>query len=351
MVAGRSGIFSRRGLSYSSLGAQMRRRDLIAFLGGGALAWTLSALAQVRNEPRRIGLLWPGPERAPNNVKRREAFETRLRHLGYTDGVTIQIHARYADGALDRLPALARELVALNVDVIVAVAVAASVAAREATADIPIVMVHAGDPVGAGLIESLARPGGNVTGTSSMLPDLGGKQLQLLHQLLPSARRVAILMNPTNAGASPSVQSAASAAQALGLELMDVGVTERRNFESAFARIEQSRAEGLLVFMEPVLSTNSQVLVEFVTRNRLPALFSLAEPVREGGLMSYGINLNVHYPRAADYVDKILKGTSPAHLPIEQPTNFELVLNLRTARALGVEVPAVFLALADEVIE
>src|SRR5713101_5902466 len=219
----------------------MRRREFITLLGGTVAVWPFAARAQqAQAGMRRVGMLWPGLEQQPRNMKMRTAFLDRLRELGYIDGKTIQIDARYAGGVLDRLPGLARELVALKVDVIVAVTAAASVAAREATARIPIVMVHAGNPIGAGLIESLARPGGNVTGTTSMLPDLGGKQIELLHQVVPSARSIAFLSNPTNAGTPPTLQSAADAAQLLGLELVAVDVVTRQDFEPAFARIEQS---------------------------------------------------------------------------------------------------------------
>jgi putative ABC transport system substrate-binding protein len=271
--------------------------------------------------------------------------------LGYIDGKTIQIHERYAGGVLDRLPGLARELVALKVDVIVAMAVAASVAAREATAKIPIVMVHSGDPIGAGLIKSLARPGGNVTGTTSMLSDLGGKQVEMLHEVVPRARRVAIVSNPTNAATQPAVQSAVHAAELLGLELVVVDVAARQDFELAFARIDQSQAEALMVMVDPLISNNRKAVIAFAARRRLPALYTIGDLVRDGGLMSYSTNLDVHYPRAADYVDKILKGASTADLPVEQPVGFETLVNLKTARALNLELPPIFLANADEVIE
>lgn len=296
-------------------------------------------------------MLWPGLEQDARNTKMRTSFLDRLRELGYIDGKTIQIYARYAAGILDRLPELARELVALKVDVIVAVTVAASVAAREATARIPIVMIHAGDPVGAGLIVSLARPGGNVTGTTSMLPDLGGKQIELLHQVLPSAHRIAFLSNPTNAGTPPLLQSAADSARLLGLELVAVDVAARQDFGPAFARIDQLQAEALLVAVEGLIYTNRQAVIASAARRRLPAIYNLADLVRDGGLMSYGTNINVHYSRAADYVDKILKGASPSELPVEQPIGFEMAINLRTAQALGLEVPSELLARADEVIE
>jgi ABC-type uncharacterized transport system substrate-binding protein len=327
----------------------VRRREFISLLGGAA-AWPLAARAQ-KDGVRLVGMLWAAQEQDLRFMKTRGAFLDRLRELGYIDGKTIQIHARYAGGELDRLPGLARELVALKVDVIVAIAVAASMAAREATARIPIVMVHAGNPIGAGLIESLARPGHNVTGTTSMLPDLGGKQIELLHRVLPSARRIAFLSNPTNAGAPPTLQNAADAAQRLGLELAVVDVVARQDFDPAFARIEQSQAEALLVVGEPLIFNNREAVIAFAARRRLPALYTLGDFVRNGGLMSYSTNLNVHLLRAADYVDKILKGASPAELPVEQPVGFEMLVNLKTARTLNLELPPSLLTAADEVIE
>ncbi|XIA64519.1 ABC transporter substrate-binding protein [Bradyrhizobium sp. TZ2] len=327
----------------------MRRRNFLGVVCGAA-AWPLAARAQ-QDGVRRVGMLWPGQEQNPLNVKNRAAFLHHLRELGYVEGKTIQIHERYAGGELDRLQGLARELVALKVDVIVAMAVAASTAAHETTVRIPIVMVHAGNPIGAGLIKSLARPGGNVTGTTSMLPDLGSKQIELLHQVVPSARRIAFLSNPTNAGRAPSLQSAADAARLLGLELVLADVVARQDFEPAFARIEQSQAEALLVVGEPLINNNREAVIAFAARRRLPALYTLGDWVRDGGLMSYSTKINVHYPRAADYVDKILKGASPAELPVEQPVGFELLVNLKTARALNLALPPNLLAVADEVIE
>ena len=284
-------------------------------------------------------------------MKYSAAFLDRLRELGYIDGKTIQIHWRYAGGVLDRLPGLARELVALKVDVIVAVAVAASLAAREATATIPIVMVHAGNPIGAGLIKSLARPGGNVTGTTSMLPDLGSKQIELLHRCC--RRRAASHSCRTLPMPEPRrlCESAADAAQRLGLELVAVDVVAPQDFGPAFARIEQSQAEALLVVGEPLILNNREAVIAFAARRRLPALYTLGDFVRDGGLMSYSTNLNVHFLRAADYVDKILKGASPAELPVEQPAGFEMLVNLKTARALNLELPPSLLAVTDEVIE
>jgi putative ABC transport system substrate-binding protein len=325
----------------------MRRRQFIAGLAI-ATFWPVAARAQQSSgQMRRVGMLWPGQEQDPSRMKRQAAFLDRLRELGYIDGKTIQIHARYAGGVLDRLPGLARELVALKVDVIVAMSSSATVAAREATARIPIVMVNA---FGAGLIESLARPGGNVTGMTSMLQDLGGKLLELLHQVLPLARRVAVLCNPTNAAVPPQLQDAANAARRLGLELVVVDVVAQ-DFEPAFARIEQSRAEALVVFVDPLIFFNGKAVIAFAARRRLPALYNSADMVRDGGLMSYGTNTDAQFPRAAEYVDKILKGARPSELPVEQPIRFETLVNLKTARALNLELPPSLLVAADEVIE
>jgi putative ABC transport system substrate-binding protein len=330
----------------------MRRRQFIAGVAIATL-WPVAARAQQSSgQMRRVGWLSAGPELQPPS-KRMQAFLDRMRELGYIDGKTIQIHARYAGGVLDRLPGLARELVALKMDVIVAPTVPASVAAREATATIPIVMVETGNPVGAGLIESLARPGGNVTGLSSMLPDLNSKFVELLHQVVPSARRVAYLCNPTNLGIPQALAIAADAARRLGLELVVVDVVAPQDFEPAFARIEQSQAEALLVPIDPLIFYNRKAVIAFAARRRLPALYgvSVSDLVRDGGLMSYGTDIDPQYPRAADYVDKILKGTSPSELPVEQPTRFRMLVNLKTARALDLELPPDLLAVADEVIE
>jgi ABC-type uncharacterized transport system, periplasmic component len=277
-------------------------------------------------------------------VKYNAAFLDRLRQLGYIDGKTIQIHWRYAGGVLDRLPGLARELVALKVDVIVAVAVAASLAAREATARTPHChgscrQSHRGwinqEPVPAGW----QRHWHDLHGTR-----LGQQADRLLHQVVPPARRIAFLSNPSNAGTAPWLRSAADAAQRLGLELVVVDVVARQDFEPAFARIEQSQAEALLVGATPLILSNREAVIAFAARRRLPTLYTLGDFVRDGGLMSYSTNLNQQFPRAADYVDKILKGASPAELPVEQPVGFEMLVNLKTARALNLELPPSLLA-------
>ena len=290
------------------------------------------------------------PKQYPRIVKYNAAFLDRLRQLGYIDGKTIQIHWRYAGGVLDRLPGLARELVALKMDVIVAWP-CRQLSGREATARSQLSWFMPGNPIGAGLIKSLSQPGGTVTGLTSMVPDLGSKQIERLHQMVPSARRIAFLLNPSNAGTAPWLRSATDAAQRLGLELVVVDVVAPQDFGLAFARIEQSQAEALLVGGEPLTLSNREAVIAFAARRRLPTLYTLGDFGRDGGLMSYSTNLNLQFPRAADYIDKILKGSSPAELPVEQPVGFEMLVNLKTARALNLELTPSLFAVADEVLE
>ncbi len=327
----------------------MRRMKCAIGIAVVILSVPCLATAQQPVSAPKVGVLYSESPQA--NPTRSAAFHSRLRDLGYVEGKTITVHDRSAEGRLERLPDLARELVALKVDVIVATAVAASVAARQATSSIPIVMVNAGNPIGAGLIKSLARPGGNVTGTTSMLEELGSKQLELLRQVVPRASRVAILLNPTNAGARPTLQDATAAAVGLGFELISIEVSRSEDFEPAFAGILQAKADALFIVVEPLILMNRKRIIDFAAQARLPAVYSLSWPVRDGGLLSYGINLDVNFGSAAVYVDKILKGANPAELPVEQPTLFELVVNLKTAQALGLTIPPEILASADEVIE
>lgn len=322
----------------------MRRRELVALLGVGA-AWPLATFAQRSPVLPRIGLL--SPRQGPAQY----AIVQGLAERGYVDGKTAKLEERQADGRLERLPALARELVALPVGVIVALAAAATLAARQATATIPIVMVHAGDPVGSGLIESLARPGGNVTGTTSYSPEVVAKGIELLRELAPAATRLTMLVVPSNTGTPLGVGQAQDAARMLGMELTVVGVERAEDLDAAFATIERASTDSLYVFMEPMLFANRSRLVEFAARARLPALYSHGDVARDGGLVGHGALFAAHYPLAADYVDKILRGAKPSELPVEQSTRFELVVNVRTAKALGLAIPAVLLARADEVID
>lgn len=279
-------------------------------------------------------------------------FRDRLRELGYIDGKTVAIEERYADGDPQRLEALATDIVASNPDVIVAIAAGATAAARRATATIPIVMVHAGDPVGAGWAANLAKPGGNVTGSTSQVPELGSKQVELLKELVPGLARLGVLANPTNSGTPLALANVNAAARRFGVTVIVAEVTRAEDFDGALRLLGNARPDALLVMIEPIIFLNRARVLEFAARNRIPASYDVGrEVVREGGLVSFGPLLSTHYALAADYVDKILKGAKPGDLPVQQPTQFALVVNLRTAKALGLTVPPSLLTRADEVVQ
>ena len=281
-----------------------------------------------------------------------QLFRDRLRDLGYIEGKTIAIEERYADGDPQRLEALATRIVAADPDVIVAIAAASTAAARRATATIPIVMVHAGDPVGAGWAASLAKPGGNVTGSTSQVPELGSKQVELLRELVPHLSRLGVLANPTNAGTPLALANVAAAARRFDIGITLAEVTRAEDFDAALRTLAGARLDALFVMIEPMIFLNRVRLLEFAARNRIPASYDVGrETVREGGLISFGPLLSTHYALAADYVDKILKGAKPGDLPIQQPTQFALVVNLKTAKSLGLTVPPSVLTRADEVIQ
>ena len=305
-----------------------------------AAGWPSSARAQQRQLPR-IGLLVVNKGSVDGIVR-------SLAERGYVDGKTVVIEQRQAEGQLERLPALARELVSLPVDVIVSVPAAATVAARQATATIPIVMVHAGE---AGLIQSLARPGGNVTGTTSYSPELVGKAVGLLRELVPASSRLAVLVVSSNIGTPLTVREAQLAATSLGMDLTVVGVERVEDLDAAFATITRAGSDSLLVPADPMLAANRARLFEFEAQTRLPTMHGNAYLAREGGLIGYSPVWEAHYPLAAEYVEKILKGAKPSDLPVAQSTKFELVINLKTANALGITVPLSLHAQADEVIE
>jgi putative ABC transport system substrate-binding protein len=285
----------------------------------------------------------------PTALRNRSVFRDRLAALGYVDGKNIVIEDHSAAGSTERLSDLARELAASKVDVIVAPAVTAARAARQATSTIPIVMVHAGDPVGAGLIASLARPGGNVTGTTNL--SYAGKQIGLVRELVPRATKLAILLNPSNANASRYVTDAMEAGRKSNLSITVAEVTRDKDFPNAFAMIRELRPDALLVMADPVMGERRVDVFAFAAGARLPASYDLPNMAREGGLIAYGPVLAEHYVMAAGYVDRILKGAKPADLPVEQPTRFELVINLKTAKALGLAIPQSILVRADEVVQ
>jgi len=264
----------------------MRRRDLLA-AAAGAATWPAVALPQQHGKLYRIGVLWPGS--AESSAVRSAVFRSRLRALGYIEDSNVTISDRFAEGQLDRLPALARELVGLNLDVIVASSVAPTMAAREAMDTIPIVMLHAGNPIGLGLIQSLARPGGNVTGTTSISEELGGKQLEILHEIAPKASHIAFIFifNPTNSAAGPMLQDVKAAADKLSLQIIPIEVLRAEDLDAAFTRVRDAHAEGLLVFIETVTYNNRRQIIDFAAQARLPALYTLGPAiVPDGGLVS-----------------------------------------------------------------
>ena len=330
----------------------MERRRFIEVIAGGLVAAPLAAEAQQAVKIARIGFLTPNMAASPPHV--REAFLQGLRDLGYVEGRNVVIEYRDAEGKSERFPALAAELVALKVDVIVAPGTPAALAAKQATRTLPIVFPIAGDPVTSGLVTSLARPGGNVTGLSILDPDLVGKCLEQLKQAVPGVSGVAVLWQPGGLGERTDkdmLKGAEVAARALGVRLQFVEARGPADFERAFSEMTRARAGALTVLPSTMFLHERRRLVDLAARNRLPAVYPWREAVDAGGLMAYGANIADLFRRAATYVDKILKGAKPADLPVEQPTKFELVINLKTAKALGLTIPQSVLGRADQVIE
>jgi putative tryptophan/tyrosine transport system substrate-binding protein len=328
----------------------MRRREFIAALGGAA-AWPLAAHAQLTAGVRTIGFLLPGGSRTTVMRTQLEAFRQGLKENGWIEGQNISVEYRFAEGKGDALKEIAAELVKLRPDVIVAEGTAAIRAAKTATQTIPIVMATSSDPVGTGLVASLQRPGGNVTGPSLQTAELSGKRLQLLTEIVPGLARVAVLSNPLNPSIAAVVEQMKAAAQSLGINIHVVEVQAPDQFESAFAAVMSARAGALIVLPDPMLYGQHPRIVTFATAYHLPALFPEKEVAEAGGLITYGPSIPASFRRAATYVDKILRGAKPADLPVEQPTTFELAVNLQTARAIGITIPTSIVVLADEVIE
>jgi putative ABC transport system substrate-binding protein len=274
-----------------------------------------------------------------------------LRELGWVEGENVVFERRFAENRLERLPELAADLVGLKVDVIVAGGTLAPLAAKRATSTIPIVMTDAGDPLGSGLVATLARPGGNVTGMSLMAPDLGGKRLELLKELLPGLARVAVLWNAANPYSANVFKETQGAGPVLGIEVQSLEVRGPDDLDGAFDAARKQRPDAMIAVEDPLTFTHRKRIADFEIEQQLPSLSGLKDFVAAGGLMSYGANLADLYRRAVGYVDKILKGAKPADLPVQQPTEFDLVINLQTAKALGITIPPTLLARANEVIE
>ena len=325
------------------------RRDLLLVALGGFAA-SLTSFARQPAKVPRIGYL--DGVSADLDKLRGERLRTGLRDLGYVQGKSIVIESRWAEGKYERLPGLAAQLVQMKVDVIVAAGTNAIKAAQQATATIPIVMVGTGDPVASGFVASLARPGGNVTGLSNINTDLSGKYLELLRVAIPKLTRVAVLLNPGNPNHLglhlPRLQAAA---KAVGTDVSPIHLSSVNQIDVAFGKIREARAGALIVLADGVLFTFARRIAELAMEQRLPTMFATRDHVEGGGLMSYGQNIGDHFHQAATYVDKILKGAKPRDLPIEQSTKFELVINLKTAKAIGLAIPQNLLFRADRVIE
>jgi putative ABC transport system substrate-binding protein len=325
----------------------VKRREFITLLGGAASAWPLAARAQQPGKLPIIGFLGANPSIESQRVA---AFVQRLRELGWIEGRTVSIEYRWAEGRSERYAENAAELVRLKVDVIVASTTPPSLAAKQATAVIPIVFAAANDPIGTGLVASLARPGGNVTGLANQMSDTSGKKLEFLREVVPDLRRLAIMANAGNPGSILDMSEAEATPRRLGLEVTTSEIRRAEDIAPAFEALKDS-ADALYLCPDALLNTNRTRINILAVGARLPTMHGHREYVEAGGLMSYGPNLASQFARAADFVDKILRGAKPADIPVEQPTKFDLVMNLTTAKALGLDIPPTLLARADEVIE
>jgi len=326
---------------------------IVALIGGLAAAvlagWVLVAGAQQAPKVPRIGLL--SPFSPSDTALWHQAFRQGLHDLGWVEGKNISIEYRYAEGRNDRLPDLAADLVRLKLDIIVAAVTTDALAAKNATTAIPIVMASVGDPVASGLVASLARPGGNITGLSQMAPELAGKRLELLKEIVPKLSRVAVLWNPQDRGSTLSWNEIQLPARKLGVQLHSLEVRRPNDLDKAFRDATRAGAGALAIMPDPVFVRDLKRIADLAAKSRLPSIFHLREFVDAGGLMAYGVDRSDLFRRVATYVDKILKGAKPADLPVEQPTRFELVINMKTAKTLGLTIPPSVLIRADQVIQ
>ena len=325
------------------------RRHLIIVVFASLLGVPLASLGQQPAKVARIGFLEAS---TPSAIAARvEAFRQGLRDLGYVEGKNVVIEYRYAEGNFDRLPALAAELVRLNVNVIVTGGPTAIPAAKAATTAIPIVMAFDTDPVGSGFAASLAKPGGNITGLSTLAPELSAKQIELLKEIVPKLARVAVLGTASRPGSAHALREVENAAKALKVQVQFQDVVDPKGIDAAFLAARKGSADAVLVLGSPLFNANRMELTELASKSRYPVIYDRAEFVEAGGLMTYSVSLADLARRAATYVDKILKGAKPGDLPIEQPTKFDLVVNMKTAKALGIKIPNSVLAQATKVIE
>ncbi len=323
----------------------MRRRNFIKVIAGSAAAWPLAARAQQSRRVPLIGVLWPNPP------SRFEFIRQGLADLGYVEGKNIRYEFRWAEGAIDKLPELALDLVRIPVDLLITLAPPATLAAQRATRTIPIVFVAMGDPLASGVVASLARPGANLTGTTRMISEMSAKHVELLKEGYPALSNLAVLWNPNNSSHRPALSAVETSARTLSLQILPLEVRAVADLENVFTAIVQERADGVLFIADPIFFIWLKRIADFTAANRLPAICNFVEFPKLGGLIGYAPSLREEYREAAKQIDQILKGANPAELPVEQPTKFQLVINAKTAKMFGFDMPATLLARADEVIE
>ena len=328
-----------------------KRRKIILALGASALAVPFGAVAQQQGKIWRIGFLSTRRVEISDSDFAYGPFRQGMRELGYVEGRNLVIEWRSAEGKTERLPAMAAELVQLKVDLIVAASTPGVAAAQKATTTIPIVMTSTLDSVGSGFVASLAHPGGNITGLKNFFGDLGPKQLEMLRSITPRLSRVAVLVNPANSGHAPVLKSIQAAAQKIGVTVLPAEARNREEIDNAFSMMSKAKAGAVLVISDAFFITQAHQIAGLAAKNRLPSIDSTRQYAEAGGLMSYGNSLGENYRRAATYVDKIFKGAKPGDIPVEQPTTFELAINMKTAKALGIKIPNSILVQATKVIE
>lgn len=327
---------------------RLKRREFVALLGGSALAWPLGARAQQAGRTFRIGFLWHGPAEFEDAL---DAFRVGLRELGYVEGQNIAIEYRWAQGNPDQMREMAEELVRLKVDIIIAPSSIYTGAAKRATSTIPIVFMSYADPLGTGHVASLSRPGGNVTGLSLMMTETNVKGLELFKDAIPTLSHIAVIFDPATPSHQPGLKAIQAAGPSLSLKVLPLPVRSTAEFSGAFSTIARERADSVLVLSTPLFIAGAKPLAELAIKHRVPSLFGPRHHVEAGGLMSYSPERTDLWRRGTIFVDRILKGAKPADLPVQQPLQFELTVNLRTAKAIGVTIPESFLLRADKLIE